>query len=245
MLHRPSPTQIKNLSKSSVFYEKWGGVFYAKSPFGPFISHYQQKALQKLQPILNAKLNKKLSSQKAMPSYILDLGCGPAQLFSLLSQDSNWRKLRMIGVDSSSSMLGYAQKLHTQLEGESPFKSSDGRQSKTWLQIKAPELPIKKASIQWIWCSLVLHHYKSIKFWSKNIADALDSEGVFCLVDWMPEGSAWVWDKLAGLLGDGHYHFYSASEYKEALEESHFQLLADFKLSRFFPLHVLIFSKKR
>jgi trans-aconitate 2-methyltransferase len=151
------------------------------------------------------------------PRCVIDLGCGPGTLTTLLAD--KWPQARIIGIDSSAEMIERARSLG---DDRIVFELGD---ITTWSPDDPPDVIISNAALQW-----VPGHLELLREWARAIpADgwlAWQVPGNFgspshTLMRALAESPAWA-AKLAGVLRhDDAVH--SPAEYAQVLLSAHCQ----------------------
>lgn len=134
--------------------------------------------------------------------HILDLGCGPGALLSLLCHKAQ----KITGVDSSDRMIREASELFANQSNvelvQSPLES----------------LPFADSSVDTVVASMVLHHVSNPLQVFMEVHRVLTDSGIFCLVDLDKHSQEYMREKYADLwLG------FAVEEMLDWLKETGFQ----------------------
>jgi len=78
------------------------------------------------------------------PTYVVDLGCGPGNLTRLLAQ--RWPEARVVGVDSSESMIAAARGSVPEVD----FETADVREWAAGVPARSVDVLVSNATLQWV-----------------------------------------------------------------------------------------------
>ena len=165
-------------------------------------------------------------------SDLLDAGCGPAPMISLLAE--KYPDRHYTGLDLTPAMIEQAKKKNIS--------------NATFVVGDCENFPFENDSFDAIICSMSFHHYPNPQAFFDNVYRVLRKNGRLILRDYTSNGVVlWFMNyielPLARLIGHGDVKVYKREEFKEMLEKAGFTKMK-IKAEEKFRCHVVAVKMK-